>query len=214
MGTINKYSKSDYMELPSTKTQLDFIERGKQVVKSYTKDGFKLLSISEGRLYRILQMMNKARLVQECDTPEHLEKLSLIYSSRQDVWPLSQLYIAENDYFYKVLKHLTSFAEDWIERPLKPEIVFGPRRYNRSSRLLNHVDRARTHIISITMTLDYEVEEEWPLVLEIENEIVEVILKPGEYLFYEGARIPHSRPHPLNGKFYTNMYFHWSVLEG
>ena len=43
---------------------------------------------------------------------------------------------------------------------------------------------------------------------------VNVTLKPGEMVMYEGAVVPHGRPYPLNGDFYENLFVHYRPENG
>ena len=60
-----------------------------------------------------------------------------------------------------------------------------------------HRDRPHTHIISVIINVDQEVNQPWPLVLE-DNFYRQhhVLLKPGDMLFYEGARLIHGQTNP------------------
>ena len=50
------------------------------------------------------------------------------------------------------------------------------------------------------------VEKDWPLYI-VDNDGGQnaIILKPGEMLLYESARLVHGRPRPLQGDFYDNL---------
>ena len=112
-------------------------------------------------------------------------------------------------YYEKILKALKPLHEEWCGVGLLMNNVYGPRIYYRDAILVNHVDWHKTHVISSTITLDYDIEEPWCLVLELKDDIVEVDLKPGQMMMYEGSTVPHSRPFPLKGNYYANMYLHY-----
>jgi prolyl 4-hydroxylase len=58
------------------------------------------------------------------------------------------------------------------------------------------------------------LEERWPLYVEdIFGEAHQVNLEPGEFLFYEGARLIHGRPWPLKGDYYIGMFVHYRPVE-
>ena len=48
---------------------------------------------------------------------------------------------------------------------------------------------------------------DWPLYM-VDNKGEEhmVVMKPGEMVWYESARIIHGRPAPLQGEFYDNIF--------
>lgn len=104
--------------------------------------------------------------------------------------------------------------EQWSGMKLQESACYGFRAYQRGSYLHNHVDRGMTHIISSTICVDYQLDEPWPLYVEdIFGEAHQVNLEPGEFLFYEGARLIHGRPWPLKGDYYIGMFVHYRPVE-
>lgn len=58
-----------------------------------------------------------------------------------------------------------------------------------------HVDTIRTHVVSAIINVDQEVEKDWPLViLDHEDNEHSIVMKPGDMLFYESAKLIHGRP--------------------
>ena len=58
------------------------------------------------------------------------------------------------------------------------------------------------------------VDEEW--MLEIDDHVYrrhQVGLEPREMLLYEGGRLAHGRPTPLNGEFYYNIFVHFRPID-
>ena len=54
------------------------------------------------------------------------------------------------------------------------------------------------------------VEANWPLYLvDNKGEQHKVVMKPGEMLWYESARLIHGRPQPLQGEFFDNLFIHF-----
>jgi len=105
---------------------------------------------------------------------------------------------------------LRPLHEAWSGRELVESACYGFRAYQRGSYLHNHVDRGMTHIISSTICVDARLEEPWPLFIEdIYGEGHEVNLEPGEFIYYEGARLIHGRPWPLVGDYYVGMFVHY-----
>jgi prolyl 4-hydroxylase len=55
-----------------------------------------------------------------------------------------------------------------------------------------------------------DVQEDWPLTLIDNNDKrKKVLLKSGEMVLYESARIPHGRQFPLNGNYFDNLFVHY-----
>ena len=47
------------------------------------------------------------------------------------------------------------------------------------------------------------------VICDHEGQAHSVALKAGQALLYESARLLHSRPHPLQGDYYTNFFIHF-----
>lgn len=121
----------------------------------------------------------------------------------------------EDDSFNRaVCEMLRPQHEQWSGMRLTDSACYGFRAYQRGCYLHNHVDRGNTHIISSTLCIDANLEQPWPLFLEdIYGEAHQVNLQPGEFLFYEGARLIHGRPWPLIGDYYIGMFVHYRPAQ-
>ena len=109
-----------------------------------------------------------------------------------------------------IFKTLGPLAERWANLKLTPTSIYGIRRYRNMSTLLAHVDQTKSHVISAIMNIGQDVQEDWPLYIKDNdgNDQV-VILKPGEMVWYESARLIHGRQKPLRGNFYDNVFIHY-----
>ena len=87
--------------------------------------------------------------------------------------------------------------------------TFGIRVYTRGAILKPHVDRYKTHIVSVILNIAQEVEKPWPLVIQdhLSREHT-VYLEPGEMVCYESSRLIHGRPFPLEGNRFANVFVH------
>ncbi len=95
-----------------------------------------------------------------------------------------------------------------------PTHVYGVREYRRGSVLKEHRDRLVTHEASAILNIDQEVSDDWPLIIEDHHcRRHSVVLKPGEMVLYEGARLRHGRPSALNGTRYANVFVHFKRAE-
>ena len=92
---------------------------------------------------------------------------------------------------------------------VKPTIWYGPRIYQTGARLGWHVDKIPTHYLGVSLHIDSDLYEQWPIVIELNDSFVELAIEHGELLLYEGVRLPHFRPYPLAGKFYIGAFFHF-----
>ncbi|SVD82600.1 uncharacterized protein METZ01_LOCUS435454, partial [marine metagenome] len=110
----------------------------------------------------------------------------------------------------EIFDSLKPQLEAWSNTELVPTFVYGIRVYKKGSILISHRDRLKTHIISAIINVDQEVDEVWPLIIE-DNYYRkhQVLLKPGEVVFYESARLYHGRPIPLKGSKFANIFCHF-----
>jgi prolyl 4-hydroxylase len=113
----------------------------------------------------------------------------------------------------KIHDTMKPLMEKWAGVELEPTFVYGIRVYHSNAILKTHRDRLETHIISAIINVDQIVEEDWPLIIE-DNYYRqhEVILKPGEMIFYEGGRLVHGRPNPLKGQLFANIFCHFKPV--
>jgi len=123
-----------------------------------------------------------------------------------------------------VASELQRILEWWTGRRLAHTSTFGIRIYHRGSMLINHVDRADTHLASAVIQIDQIVDQGWPLeVLPDPTDTTnnntdsigcgEVYLQPGEIVLYEGARLKHGRPMRFNGTDFANVFSHFRPLD-
>jgi prolyl 4-hydroxylase len=114
----------------------------------------------------------------------------------------------------RLMSDLQSAHERWSGLSLKKAACYGIRVYQPRSYLYNHVDHARTHIVSSTICVDHRLHGPWPLYIEdLEGRPHEVSIEPGEMVFYEGARLKHGRPYPLDGEYYANIFVHYTPVD-
>jgi hypothetical protein len=109
-----------------------------------------------------------------------------------------------------VQKELQAAAEAWAGIRLEHTSTYGVRRYTNNSWLVAHMDRLGTHVISAIINVGQDVEEDWPLFIKDNSGgSHEVVLAPGEMLWYESARLPHGRMRHLKGSFFDNLFVHF-----
>jgi hypothetical protein len=135
--------------------------------------------------------------------------------------PNQPLFINRRDLTQRVLQELRHYAEEWSGVELIPAQAYGFRLYQNESQLTMHVDRSQTHVISFILHIDSsEDAEPWPIFIEdFQGKTHEVILTPGDMLFYESAKCWHGRPRRLNGSWYSSLFVHyypkhnWSEID-
>ena len=72
------------------------------------------------------------------------------------------------------------------------------------------MDRLDTHAISAIINVAQDVDEDWPLYIEgLDGKVHSIVMKPGEMILYEGAKLIHGRPTKFVGNYFANMFVHF-----
>lgn len=124
------------------------------------------------------------------------------------------LFISNHELNQRVLEELKPLHEEWAGIDLVGQIAYGLRVYRNNSRLLMHVDKSKTHIISSILHIDHsEDSEPWPIIIEdFQGNTNEVVLESGDMLFYESSKCFHGRPHTFKGSWYSSIFTHYSPV--
>lgn len=135
-----------------------------------------------------------------------------IHSENPRAYP--SLIHTDRDLNDALLDELLEEHEAWSGLRLKKAACYGIRVYQPRSYLYVHIDRAQSHVVSSTICVDSRVNTPWPLYIEDEEgKSNEVVLEPGEMAFFEGARLKHGRPYPLDGDYYANIFLHYTPVD-
>jgi hypothetical protein len=110
-------------------------------------------------------------------------------------------------------ERLRQLVEDWAGEPVEQTVMYGLRQYQAGARLLTHVDRLSTHAVSLIVNVAQgNLTEPWPVeVHDHANRLHEVLMQPGDVVFYESAKCLHGRNRALrgDGAFYVNLFTHY-----
>ena len=108
---------------------------------------------------------------------------------------------------------LKPLLEQWCGQSLAPTYDYGIRTYHHNAVLEMHRDRLDTHIISAIINVAQQLNRDWPLRIEDNSyRQHQLLLKPGDMVFYEGGRLLHGRPEPLDGQAYANIFCHFKPV--
>jgi len=114
----------------------------------------------------------------------------------------------------QIISEMKAVLQWWVRAKLKHTATFGIRVYRRNAILIDHVDRADTHLASAVLQVAQQVDEGWPLEVVRENgERYEVYLQPGEMVLYEGAKLRHGRPMRFRGSEFANVFSHFAPFD-
>ncbi len=199
---ITKWFRSRSYLTPSPSMQT---KEANEYITNYTKTGIHKQYLDDHLFQEIVEFYNtnKTQMVDE-----HVPG-DFIYNKGEDK-KSSSLVELSPELKEKIHDTMKPLLEQWCGETLEPTYVYGIRIYHDNAVLKEHRDRLETHIISVIINVNQEVNEDWPLVIE-DNYYRQhhVVLKPGEMVFYEGARLKHGRPIALQGKSFANIFCHF-----
>ena len=184
-----------------------YTKEANELAPALTRTGFSKSLLDPALYAEILEFYRS-----NCDEArdEHVEG-GYVFSEKS-AGPASQLVELADDLREKIHSSLAGVMGEWSGRDLEPTYVYGIRVYRHGAVLKPHRDRQETHVVSAIINVDQQTNSEWPLFIE-DNcyRGHEVLLKPGEVLFYEGSRLMHGRPTPLDGSSYANIFCHYRL---
>ena len=127
--------------------------------------------------------------------------MELIYSFIQIPWILKKRWQGR----------LKEMIEAWSGVEVDITDMYGMREYTKGARLITHVDRVETHAASMIVNIAQEnVTQPWTVeVYDHANRLHEVVMEPGEIVYYESAKALHGRNTPLYSGNYVNLFTHY-----
>lgn len=110
---------------------------------------------------------------------------------------------------------LRELVEAWTGAELETTDMYGMRQYTKGARLLTHVDRETTHAASLIVNIAQEdVTRPWTIeVHDHADRLHEVVMEPGDIVYYESAKALHGRNTPLHSGTYTNLFTHYRPMN-
>jgi hypothetical protein len=171
---------------------------------NFTENGWGLTKVNDDLLAALQQGIRDG-----LETAEHEDKVEVIEGDDRP------LFIKREDLTERVLKELHPLMESWSQVPLVPHTAYGFRLYQNNARLFMHTDKTMTHIISGILHIDRsEDAEPWPILIEdYQGNLNEVLLEPGDLLFYESSKCWHGRPKRFKGSWYTSVFAHFYPVD-
>lgn len=179
----------------------------KEACPRYTARGFQRMAIPEA-LHRPL--VDYYRAHREGGTQEHVEGGFITGPDRHSN---SRLIDLPDDLKHLANEILHPILEEWSGVRLEPTFVYGVREYAQGARLWPHRDRADTHAVSATLTIDQDGDESWPF--EIDDHVYrrhEVSMQSGEMALYESLTLLHGRTQPLQGRWHADVFVHYQPI--
>jgi len=109
---------------------------------------------------------------------------------------------------------LKDVVQEWVGVEIEQTDLYGVRQYEAGARLLTHVDRITTHAVSLIVNIAQgDLTSPWTVeVYDHANRLHEVVMEPGDIVYYESAKALHGRNTPLAGGYYANIFTHYRPM--
>lgn len=183
-------------------------------VPKFTEKGFFKTKIPEKSWKLIQEVLNS-----------HIEERIPEYSDTQKKdlkgWIKSENFDVATDFLClskfpelskTVKEEMYSLLSEWSGAKLKNEgIIYGVRFYKNGATLGMHTDRKETHHISVNMSVALDGDPWFFDIVDHDGNEYQVLIEPGECVFYESAICQHGRKTPFSGNYYANMYCHFTL---
>jgi hypothetical protein len=183
-------------------------------MKKFTKLGFYKTKIPE-KSWKLIQKVLNCHIEQRIPEYSDTQKKDLkdwIKSENFDV-ATDFLCLSKFPEITKTVKEeMYSLLSEWSGAKLKNEgILYGIRFYKNGATLGMHVDRKETHHISVNMSVALDGNPWFFDIVDHDGNEHQVLIEPGECVFYESALCLHGRKNPFDGNYYANMYCHFTL---
>lgn len=176
---------------------------------NYTRTGFQKFSVPEPLFEKILKFYHENQLTQR---DEYVE--GYIFNALTPNVSTSTLIDMPSELRKEIHDSVKPMLEQWCGKAVEPTFVYGIRTYKDKAVLKPHRDRIETHIFGTIINVAQVAREDWLLMIEdhLYHEH-QVVLKPGEMIFYESARLKHGRPIPFEGEVFANIFCHFKPVD-
>lgn len=177
-----------------------------KVVRGLTRVGYKKLRMPENLYKEVYEFWQKKR-----HTDSVKEETGGEVFNQRDV-PMWMLHLRQRERIL-LTEGIRPLLEEWsgVKLP-RMTSLYGIRWYTRGALMKLHVDTVNTHVVSAIINVDQEeMEEDWTLEVHGHDGKVNFIpMAPGDIVFYESAKVLHTRHGPLEGKTYANIFIHFA----
>lgn len=109
---------------------------------------------------------------------------------------------------------LKDVVQEWVGVEIEQTDLYGVRQYEAGARLLTHVDRITTHAVSLIVNIAQgDLTSPWTVeVYDHADRLHQVVMEPGDIVYYESAKALHGRNTPLEGGYYANIFTHYRPI--
>ena len=199
-----RFHQMDYVQESSSKRYEAYMQcvYSALIVKNFTEYGWAVTKAPKGIVDKLQKRLHKGVADEKVRTESHNDCVET------DNRPF---FLKDDEMNTEILNALLPFHEAWSGVELIPNNAYGLRVYRNETNLNMHLDKRETHVISSILHVDHGLNDEpWPLVIEdFHGNTNEVILEPGDMLFYESSKLVHGRPTIMNGEYYSSLFSHY-----
>lgn len=191
----------------TNRAPIHFIKEPNEFLRPLTKEGFRIYKIPRPLFHRMTRWYAEN---ETAAVPELIPGRFIASTQRR---PASSLLETPTALRTELKAALLPLAQGWCRRRLKSTYAYGMRIYHRGATLQLHRDRIETHVVGAILNIHQETDEDWAL--EIDDHSYKrhsIVLRPGEMLLYEGAKLLHGRPTPFRGKCFVNHFCHFTLF--
>jgi hypothetical protein len=111
-------------------------------------------------------------------------------------------------------ERLKDVVQEWAGCEIEQTDMYGIRQYEAGARMMTHVDRVNTHAVSLIVNIAQgDLTQPWTVeVYDHAHRLHEVVMEPGDIVYYESAKALHGRNTPLAGGYYANVFTHYRPI--
>lgn len=186
----------------------------------FTEKGFKVVKVPEDAYALVQEMWEDVKKlgdkIEDFPGKEHIITGNSKTSNLYDLGQVSE----KRD---KLHDMLLPMHEEFSGEKLSKAWIYGIREYLQAADLKQHVDRIETHHISSIILVDKDLTcgckhkefgNDWALDIQAHDGTWEkVYLQPGEMILYESAKCSHGRDSRFEGKYYRNLFVHYTLQD-
>lgn len=134
-----------------------------------------------------------------------LQKIKLFYRKNKTNHAFRVDSLLQNE----VLQTLNPMLEEWSGESLENLVDCHIDSYQESASTDIQLNSHQNQVISAIINIDQDESCYWPLhIYDHYSRLHKILLKPGDVIFYESARVAHGYPEALSGKYYVSFVVH------
>lgn len=185
-------------------------------LKKFTSKGFYKTKIPE-KSWKMIQDILANHIHEKAPEYSDVHKVNLKSWIKSEKFEIASDFLSLEkfpDFKKQVISEMYDLLSEWSGAKLNRNgMVYGIRFYKNGATLGMHTDLKKTHHISVNMSVTLDGEPWFFDIIDHDGNEHQVLIEPGECVYYESALCLHGRKTPFNGNYYANMYCHFTLDE-